>query len=226
MTATVALECLSLEREAEKEESAALQDSLPMAELTRRGIALHRLRVTDLEAALFGRTLVKLQLTGARALPPSKLSSGAMVGLRPASASTASALVGTVTRLSETEVCVAFEEVPEEEQLAEPLTLSLLYNDVTYRRLEQTLRVLRDEKPPLAARKLCDSLLGDAPPPPPASLPLEAASLFNRSLNQGQRDAISFALGGGRSQTRTGWIPASRLHVRLPAAAPDLVSEG
>jgi hypothetical protein len=42
-------------------------------------------------------------------------------------------------------------ELPEEEQLAEPLTLSLLYNDVTYRRLDAALSALRTGKMPPAS---------------------------------------------------------------------------
>lgn len=193
LNAAAALECLALEREAEKDECTALHDSLPLAEQQRRGIALHRLRVSAFESALFGRTLVTLQLTGGRPLPPSKLSSGAMVGLRPASTSATTALVGTVTKASETAICVAFEEMPEDEQLAEPLTLALLYNDVTYRRLEQTLRLLRDDKPPASAAKLCATMLGDGTPPPPVAVTVGAP--FNAALNEGQRRAVSFALG-------------------------------
>ena len=148
------LECLSLEREAEKQESLSLHEAMGLQALQQSGLALHRLRVASVESALFGRTLVVLQLTAKRPLPPTKLTAGAMVAMRPAAAPAASALTGTVTALREAEIHVAFDDLPEEEQLAEPLVLSLMYNDVTYRRLERTLTALRDDKVPSSAAVL------------------------------------------------------------------------
>ena len=43
------LECLALEREAEREECNAIADALPARELERRGIAIHRLRIESTE---------------------------------------------------------------------------------------------------------------------------------------------------------------------------------
>jgi hypothetical protein len=45
-----------------------------------------------------------------------------------------------------------------------------MYNDVTYRRLEKTLTLLRDEKQPVAAGFLCRTLLGEAPLRLPAAM--------------------------------------------------------
>ena len=191
------LECLSLEREAERDECLAMHEALGAHALQQRGLALHRLRLLSVESGLFGRTLLTLQLPAARALPPTKFSSGAMVALRPASASAAGAVTGTVTALKETAVCVAFDEMPEEEQLVEPLTLSLMYNDVSYRRLEGALATLRDERAPVAAAAICGALLGEDGPPPPsqAITPIEPHQLHNPSLNKGQREAVAFELG-------------------------------
>ena len=75
-----ALECLALERDAERLECDAIADTLSAAEQARRGLALHRLRVEAVETALFGRVMITMHLPGGRALPQSKLSTGAMVG--------------------------------------------------------------------------------------------------------------------------------------------------
>jgi hypothetical protein len=45
-------------------------------------------------------------------------------------------------------VSVSLEEMPDEEELPEPMTLQLLYNDVTYRRCEQAISVLRADLVP------------------------------------------------------------------------------
>ena len=191
-----ALDCLSLEREAERDECLALQDSLGPHALQQRGLALNKLRLLSVETALFGRTLLTLHLPAGRSLPPTKLSSGAMVALRPSIAPATSAITGTVTALKEAVVCVAFDEMPEEEQLAEPLSLSIMYNDVTYRRLEQALTTLRDERIPATAASLCSALLGeDGPPPNQVINPIALHKLHNISLNEGQREAVAFSLG-------------------------------
>ena len=190
------LECLSFEREAEKQECLNLHEAMGPHALQQSGLALHRLRVASLESALFGRTLLTLQLTGSRPLPPTKLTGGAMVAMRPAAAPATSSITGTVTALRETEILVAFDELPEDEQLSEPLSLTLMYNDVTYRRLEKTLMLLRDEKQPAAAGFLCSALLGENGPPPAAQTvePIPTHKFHNASLNDGQREAIAFAL--------------------------------
>ena len=199
--------CLALEREAERGECDTLQESLPAKELERRGIALHRLRILSTETALFGRASITMQLSGGRPLPPTKLSPGAMVSLRPAAAAAAAASTCTVTAVRATSLTVTFEELPEEEQLAEPLTLSLLYNDVTYRRLDAALSALRNGKMPAASAPLCRALLADDTAaatvltrgvPASAAQPLPEAQVINRGLNEGQRLAIGFALDPSR----------------------------
>ena len=200
------IECLSLEREAERLECCALADTLSIAEAQRRGVALHKLRIASQETALFGRVMLTLQLPAGRPLPPTKLTSGAMVALRPASGAVAAAdaTVCTVTALRATSISVTFDELPEEAQLAEPLTLSLLYNDVTFRRLEAALGALRKNEAPRAASALCRALLAEeevataamaaAAAAAAAAEPLPEVRAINRGLNEGQRRAIGYAL--------------------------------
>ena len=199
------LECLALEREAERAECNAVADTLTPAEQQRRGMALHKLRIASIETVLFGRVQLTLQLSGGRPLPPTKLSGGALVALRPATTLAAGAASGTVTALRASSISVSFDEMPEEQQLVEPLTLSLLYNDVTYRRLESTVNTLRaGDKVPRAAAALCRALLSDetttraamaaAAAAGDASEPLAASKAVNNGLNDGQRRAIGFGL--------------------------------
>ena len=201
-------ECLALERDAERAEVDALHESLPARELERRGLALHKLRILSTETALFGRASITLQLSGARPLPATKLSPGAMVSLRPSAAAASAASTCTITAVRATSVTVTFEELPEEEQLAEPLTLSLLYNDVTYRRLDAALSALRTGKMPPASAPLCRALLADDDAaatillargvPLAACEPLPETQLLNKGLNEGQRLAVQFALDTAR----------------------------
>lgn len=192
--------CVKLERDAEQAETQHLHDSLSSAELQRRGVALTKLHTTAVETALFGRSMLTLQLTMARPLPPSKLTPGAQVFLRPSSAPASEAASGTVTSVRENAIKVSFEEMPEEEQLAEPLVLALSYNDVTYKRLEHALGALASGKPPRHAAAMCAMLLRPAAEaaaalrPPVAAEPFPLERLYNRDLNEGQRIAVAFAL--------------------------------
>ena len=190
------LQCMPLEREVEKQECLDAAQSLPPRELERRGLGLHKLYIASSETALFGRVLLTLQLSGARPLPPTRLSSGTMVALRSAGAASGKThVVATVSRVTNTAVSVALEETPDEEDLPEPLTLHLLYNDVTYRRCEQAVGLLRAGRVPAKAALLCGVLLGEAPltpPLPPA--PLEAHQVLNRGLNAGQLEAVAAGL--------------------------------
>ena len=194
------LACLALEREAERAECLELQDNLPPRELERRGLGLHRLRVCEVETALFGRVQLKLGLMGGRSLPPTRLTPGATVAIRPAGAASAASasspvLTGTLTRIGDASVGVSIDEMPEED-LAEPITLLLLNNDVTYRRLTEALRTLADDKAPAASAPLCRALLGDCARlgsvTPTTDPPV--MRWFNPSLNNGQRSAVCAAL--------------------------------
>lgn len=191
--------CIALERDAEKLETEDLHDTVAPAELQRRGVALVKLHVTAVETALFGRALLTLQLTMARPLPPTKLTPGAMVFMRPSTALAGAAATGTVTSVRENLIKVSFEEMPEEEQLAEPLVLALSYSDVTYRRIEFALAALAADKPPPHAAPMCAMLLQSAEQaagrrPPVSAAPLAVERLYNPNLNEGQRVAVAFAL--------------------------------
>ena len=225
-------ECLALERQAARAEVDALHESLPAKELERRGLALHRLRILSTETALFGRAQLTLQLSGARPLPPTRLSPGAMATLRPAAAAAAAGSTCTITALRASTLTVTFEELPGEEELAEPLTLSLLHNDVTYRRLDAALSALRAGRLPPASAPLCRALLdGDdgaalsCGPALGATEPLPADQLVNRGLNAGQRLAVQFALE--RSRPAGPRAPAgSPLQSHWPVTRPGLSRAG
>lgn len=192
--------CLALEREEERLEHLHASASVDPRELERRGVGLHNLRIMSVEADLYGRSLLTLKPTGARPLPPTRLSPGAAVGLRPAGASAAEAVRGTLTRVGGSTVVVSIDELPEG-GLREPVLLLLMHNEVTYRRIEAALGAITDGTVSSAASPIVRALLGGqggrpsellVPPPPPPPLPLELCR--NRGLNEGQRAAVASGL--------------------------------
>ena len=74
-------ELLSLEREAEVEESKVAQETLGVKELERRGVRIAKLSVDSVKTGLYGRTLVKFHRShgkrdSAVPLPPHEISPG------------------------------------------------------------------------------------------------------------------------------------------------------
>jgi ATP-dependent RNA/DNA helicase IGHMBP2 len=192
--------CLELEREEERLEHLHTSASVDPRELERRGVGLHNLRIESVESGLYGRTLLTLKPTGARPLPPTRLSPGVAVGLRPAGGSATDAVRATLTRVGGASVVVSIEELPEG-GLREPLLLLLMHNEVTYRRIEAALGAITDGTVSSAASPIVRALLGGEngrpadvllPPPPPPPLPLELCR--NRGLNEGQRAAVAAGL--------------------------------
>ena len=192
--------CLALEREEERMEHLQTSAAADPRELERRGVGLHRLRVDLVETGLFGRVLVTLKPTGGRPLPPTRLTPGSAVGLRAAGGSATDVVQGTLTQAGGSAVVVSLEELPDD-GLPEPLTLVLMQNDVTYRRIEAALSAIADGTVGLAASPVVRALLGGeggraaetlVPPQPPAPLPIEACC--NPGLNEGQRAAVAFGL--------------------------------
>ena len=120
--------------------------------------------------------------------------------------------VGTITAPADA-LSLSFEELPDEQQLAELLTVSLLYNDVTYRRLEATIgtpapRRLRTALRRSAARcspttlEVATAAMAAAANAGQSSEPLAAERAFNRGLNDGQRRALVCAAASPLPHTR------------------------
>lgn len=128
------------------------------------GVAINGLRVTDEATALFGRTLVTLEMGHSRPLPSSKITPGDIVVLRmgprsdpspePPSGSgaavdadsegTGAPVSGVVTKVGEQSLSVALDEGSELPASGrDRVRVLLAANDVTFRRYERALTQLR-----------------------------------------------------------------------------------
>ncbi len=188
------LELIDLEREAEIEEAKRLRDGLPAAELQRRGVCLLGLRVDEVHAGLGGRTVLQLSRADRSPLPASRLGPGDIVSLQPQRGQRAqneTAPSGVVVGKRAASIRVALDRDLDAE-LPEPIRLDRVANDVTYRRLRESLERLRSKiRGP--GRRLREVLLDlrDPESPSPRQPQLE---FEDPSLDVSQREAIAHAL--------------------------------
>ncbi len=191
------LRLLELERQAEVEETARLQVSLPAQELERRGLSLLRLRVQDEFTGLGGRTLLELEQIQGGDLPATRIQPGDLVLLRSSKDSgrpgaaplRAGDPTAVVFRIKSRRITVAFDELPED-PLKEPLRIDRVANDITYRRLREALERLRAGKKGPCSR-LREVLFGIREPDFEKPKPLE---ILNADLDTSQQEAVAFAL--------------------------------
>ncbi|CAL5218349.1 g9 [Coccomyxa viridis] len=190
------LPLLELEKDAEV---AQAQDSIAQSRpeaAQARGRALLNLRVQDAEGGLLGRTLLTLVSNkggGALAgvpLSAHKVRPHDVVELRPSKgdASQPAIASGIVHRVWDTSIVVAVEEMPDE-GLEQPLRLDKLANEVTYKRLRETLEALRGAQ---ASSVLVDVLFGRAMPRFVQNPP--AWTMRNARLDASQQRAVSRGL--------------------------------
>lgn len=187
------LPLIDLEKEAE---IAASLDSITATNTQlseKRGFALLNLKCADVQTGLLGKTLLELQPNRGELLPPHKLSSHDVVILKPNKAESSSSPLGQgiVYRVKDTSVIVAVDDVPED-GLNSPLRLEKVANEVTYRRLKDTLTLLSKGIQKGPAVELVPVLFG-------SSSPLFNKSIstfypFNASLDSSQRQAVLKAL--------------------------------
>ena len=195
---------LSLEREAELEQSRILQSSASVKELCERGVAVQRLVVQSQVTGLYGRLVICF---GARVsgqeLPAHSISSGDILGLRPCSAQSSDCdldnVSGVVTKVTSVSVSVAFSETWDHLNLDESLlyTLVKLANDITHKRLSSALDSLSSSHSAVVS-----VLFGVSTPGVPhqtvhpALVNSESGDInfFNQSLDSSQREAVEFCL--------------------------------
>ncbi|KAK9915598.1 hypothetical protein WJX75_001370 [Coccomyxa subellipsoidea] len=164
-----------------------------------RGRALLNLRLRDAEGGLLGRTLLALVSnkgggTISVPLPAHKVSPHDVVELRPSKgdASLPAIASGVVHRVRDDCITVAVEDMPDE-GLEQPLRLDKLANEVTYRRLKETLESLGGAVAQAGpAATLMDVLFGCAAPRFVGNAP--AWTPVNARLDGSQRAAVSRAL--------------------------------
>ncbi|CAG2247330.1 IGHMBP2 [Mytilus edulis] len=141
------LKLLDLERETEIEETRILTEKLPPKELQRRGVCLLKLRISGRKTGLYGRTILSFEASGGiKEFPSHNITSGDIVGLCPSSSDqqTDSAGSGIITRVSQTEINVAFDDSQDLFSLDDDslYKLTKLANDVTYKRIKNALNRL------------------------------------------------------------------------------------
>jgi len=191
------LRLLELERDAEVEETARLQATLPAQELEQRGLSLLRLRIADEFSGLGGRTLLELEPTRGGDLPATRFQPGDLVLVRSsrdagrpgAAPLLAGAPTAVVFRMRSRRITVALDDIPEE-PLEEPIRIDRVANDITYRRLRQALESLREGLRGPASR-LREVLFGLREPEIDRPRPVE---VFNSALDPSQREAVEHSL--------------------------------
>uniref|UniRef100_A0A8C9VLU6 DNA-binding protein SMUBP-2 n=1 Tax=Scleropages formosus TaxID=113540 RepID=A0A8C9VLU6_SCLFO len=189
------LELLRREREAEVAETRLLQQNVPLKDLQHKGVCLLKLQVTSERTSLYGRHLVVFEprkhVAGAT-LPSNNFGPGDIVGVYDsAQCSTTSQLsTGVVTRVTQAAISVAFDESQDSLSLDGEALYNLLKlaNDVTYKRLKNALTSLRAWSGGRTS-SLINVLFGTSQP----GTPLQS-NFLNTSLDESQREAVSFAL--------------------------------
>ncbi|NXM92456.1 SMBP2 protein, partial [Oenanthe oenanthe] len=175
----------------------AWQESVSLKELQRRGVCLLKLQVSSQRTGLYGRLLVTFQprkWDSDTELPSNSFGPGDIVGLYESAGQGDPLCTGVVTRVTPKAVTVALEE-PREGELAldheRSFRLLKLANDVTYNRLKRALTALKQYRGGPASDLIDVLFFASAPRAFPETKPLE---FFNASLDESQREAVSFSL--------------------------------
>ncbi|XP_027552125.1 DNA-binding protein SMUBP-2 [Neopelma chrysocephalum] len=191
------LELLREEREAELAESRAWQESVSLKELQRRGVCLLKLQVTSQRTGLYGRLLVTFQprkWDSDSELPSNSFGPGDIVGLYDSAGQGDPVATGVVTRVTSKAVTVALEESRDGElglDHEHSFRLLKLANDVTYNRLKRALTALKQYRGGPASDLIDVLFFASAPRASSDTKPLK---FFNTSLDESQREAVSFSL--------------------------------
>ncbi|KAM9015412.1 DNA-binding protein SMUBP-2 isoform 1-T1 [Ara ararauna] len=190
------LELLREERAAELAQSRAWQESVPLKELQRRGVCLLKLHPASQRTGLYGRLLVTFQPRKHdpdAELPSNSFGPGDIAGLYDAASQGDALCTGIVTRVTSRAVTVAFEDSQDTLSLDHERFYHLLKlaNDVTYNRLKKALNALKQYRGGPAS-DLIDVLFFSAEPR--AFSETKPLQLYNNSLDESQREAVSFSL--------------------------------
>uniref|UniRef100_A0A8C5IU12 Immunoglobulin mu DNA binding protein 2 n=1 Tax=Junco hyemalis TaxID=40217 RepID=A0A8C5IU12_JUNHY len=185
------------EREAELAQSRAWQESVSLKELQRRGVCLLKLQLSSQRTGLYGRLLVTFQprkRDSDTELPSNSFGPGDIVGLYESAGQGDPLCTGVVTRVTPKAVTVALEEARDGELALDherSFRLLKLANDVTYNRVKRALTALKQYRGGPASDLIDVLFFASAPRAFPETKPLE---FFNGSLDESQREAVSFSL--------------------------------
>ncbi|NXM24753.1 SMBP2 protein, partial [Oxyruncus cristatus] len=175
----------------------AWQESVSLKELQRRGVCLLKLQVTSQRTGLYGRLLVTFQprkWDSDSELPSNNFGPGDIVGLYDSAGQGDPVATGVVTRVTSKAVTVALEEPRDGERDLDherSFRLLKLANDVTYNRLKRALTALKQYRGGPASDLIDVLFFASAPRASSDTKPLK---FFNTSLDESQREAVSFSL--------------------------------
>ncbi|XP_050229045.1 uncharacterized protein LOC126678192 isoform X1 [Mercurialis annua] len=184
---------LDLEKEAEISASITSGSSRNLDNAQKRGSTILNLKVSDVQTGLMGKSLVEFQSNKGDVLPAHKFGTHDVVVLKPNKADLGSPALGqgVVYRLKDSSITVAFDDIPEE-GLSSPVRLEKVANEVTYRRMKDTLIQLSKGIQRGPASDLVPVLFGESLPT--MSKKDVTFTPFNSNLDHSQKDAISKAL--------------------------------
>ncbi|XP_029379610.1 DNA-binding protein SMUBP-2 [Echeneis naucrates] len=192
------LELLQEEREAEIEETRLWKENISMKDLQNKGVCLLKLHIGSQSTGLYGRTVIVLEPRkhlGFSSLPSNSFGPGDIVGLYDSGGCTEASQIttGIVTRVSQTSVSVAFDDLKDGLSFDTDGLYNLLKlaNDITYKRMKNALNALNRYSNGTATN-LISVLFGDTKPSS-QSQPNEV-EFFNTNLDDSQREAVTFAL--------------------------------
>ncbi|PHU22305.1 hypothetical protein BC332_07412 [Capsicum chinense] len=131
---------IDLEKGAELSVSMSSAETRSLDSAQKKGSTILNLKCVDVQTGLMGKTLLEFQSNKGDILPPHKFGTHDIVVLKPSKAVLGCPALGqgVVYRLKDSSITVAFDDVLEE-GLNNPLRLEKLVNEVTYRRMKDTL---------------------------------------------------------------------------------------
>lgn len=184
---------IDLEKDAEISVSMNSAETRSLDSAQKKGSTILNLKCVDIQTGLMGKMLLEFQSNKGDILPPHKFGTHDVVVLKPNKADLGCSALGqgVVYRLKDSSITVAFDDVPEE-GLNNPLRLEKLANEVTYRRMKDTLIQLSKGVLKGPASDLVRVLFGERPPT--MSKKDVSFTPLNRNLDHSQKDAVSKAL--------------------------------
>lgn len=184
---------LDMEKEAEISQSMSSGATRSLESAQKKGSTILNLKCVDAQTGLMGKSLLEFQSNKGDVLPPHKFGTHDVVVLKPNKSDLGSPPLGqgVVYRIKDTSITVAFDDIPEE-GLNSPLRLEKVANEVTYRRMKETLIQLSKGVRTGPAADLVPVLFGERLPT--VSKKEIKFTLINSNLDHSQKDAISKAL--------------------------------
>ncbi|KAL8229878.1 hypothetical protein R6Q57_014778 [Mikania cordata] len=184
---------IDMEKEAEISLSMSSGANRNLDSASKRGSTILNLKCVDVQTGLMGKTLLELQSNKGDVLPAHKFGTHDVIVLKPNKADLGSPALGqgVVYRLKDSSITIAFDDIPEE-GLNSPLRIEKVANEVTYRRMKDTLIQLSKGVRMGPAADLVPVLFGEKSP----TVVKKDVSFtpFNKNLDHSQKDAVKKAL--------------------------------